>query len=72
MASPVYAFNNERNMLFFFLKRGHLPDLIKFLDLMMQWVFWIIQTGTVRSREPTEAENFFQLRQNRMSKRLEA
>ena len=39
---------------------------------MMRWVFWIIQTGTVRSREPTEAENFFQLRQNGMSKRLEA
>ena len=38
---------------------------------MMRWVFWIIQTGTVRSCEPTEAENFFQLRQDRMSKRLE-
>ena len=48
------------------------PDLMKFLDLMMGWVFWIIQTGPVRSCEPTEAENFFQLRQNTLSERLEA
>ena len=39
---------------------------------MIGWVFWIIQTGPVRSREPTETENFFQLRQNGMSERLEA